>query len=456
MDEIQIIGLIRRGESEDVEFKQSFRSGEDVSKTLCSFANTRGGILIFGVKNDGQVIGIERGADEFQQKISAANQSIITVPSISMETHMVNGTPILVVIVQRAIDNSFHTFQGAVWVREGSINRRLEGQSQLDFLRHRQLLSFDEIFSDAVLSDISETKVRSYLDVRHQSNYLNSHSINDFLISSKLATGVGVLRIKNAGILCFAERPEIFIPQSEVNLVRFDGSEPISILDHQLIRGDVASLIEGAASFVKKHIMKGVQVKLSARREEIYEYPLAVIREAIVNAVTHRDYFLKGAVQISIFDDRIEFTSPGSLPNGLPRELLGTISVPRNPITYRILRDLGYVEGLATGIPKMKNDMRKKGLSDPEFVIAESVFRVVLYNKPGKRKPIESISDLNERQRKCLDYLKKNKSIKSKTYAELNRISLPMAIIDLNELVQFNYVSKVGKYRGAYYVLKTD
>jgi len=140
----------------------------------------------------------------------------------------------------------------------------------------------------------------------------------------------------------------------------------------------------------------------------------------------------------------------------LPRELFGTLSVRRNPAIYRLLRDYGYIEGLGSGIPRMKNLMREHKLQDPEFGIYEHFFRVVLYNEKGRKKPIKHFEDLNERQKICIDFLKKHKSIKTKKYKEMNKISHGTAIADINELVQFKYIKKVGSYRGAYYVLNEE
>ena len=142
------------------------------------------------------------------------------------------------------------------------------------------------------------------------------------------------------------------------------------------------------------------------------------------------------------------------MPVGLPKELFGTISVQRNPITYRFLRDMGYVEGLGTGIPRMKNEMRNLHLLDPEFKITDAFFRIVMYNKKGSKKPIEKFEDLNERQIKSLEYLKKHKSIKTQTYTKLNNISRVTAVNDLNELIQYGYLKKIGSFKGAYYILK--
>jgi len=223
-----------------------------------------------------------------------------------------------------------------------------------------------------------------------------------------------------------------------------------------LIQSNPVTSIEKSLSFVRKNLSKSIQIKGNPRRQEKFEYPLEVIREAIVNAVAHRDYFSRDSIQIYLFSNRIEVTNPGSLPSGFPKELFGTLSVRRNPIIYRLLRDYGYVEGLGSGVPRMINAMRDHGLKDPEFGIYERFFRIALSSEKGKQKPIEEYSNLNDRQKKCIEFLKKHKSIKTKKYEELNNSSYGTAIADINELIKFKYIKKIGSYKGAYYILDEE
>src|SRR3990167_9000739 len=399
MDVKQVREIIEKGENQEVEFKESFHSSQEVSKILCSLANTLGGVFLFGVSDKGEIIVLKGNLDEIQQQVSASNQSISPVPLISIEVHKLDGKDIIAVIVQRSSDTVYHTFQSAIHVRVGSTTRRLEGTTHLEYLRNRQILSFDESYdTSATLDDLDSTKIQAYLKRRSQEIYLDTHSIKDFLLSSKLASDSAKFKIKNAALLLFAKDVMKFHSQAELKLVQFAGVEAVEIIAHKLVQDDLVSSIEQALSFVRSHINKKITIKQAGRREEEYEYPVDVVREAIVNAVAHRDYFSKDAIQIYVFEDRIEITNPGSLPQALPRELFGTISVQRNPLTYRILRDYGYVEGLGSGIPRMINEMRSYGLRDPEFRIYEAFFRVILRNAKSELKPIKSHKDLNERQ----------------------------------------------------------
>jgi len=456
MEKSRILEIIEGGETQEVEFKQSFHSAQDFSKLMCGFANTSGGMAIVGVDSKKEIVGIKEDTDILQQKISAAAQAISPpiVPEIHVKTF--DNKKVIYIIVQKAIDNTFHTFNGIVWVKIGSTLKKIEGNQLVDFLRTKQILCFDELSSEANVSDLDDDKIKEYLKIRKQQDYLKNNSVENFLLSQKLAIRNGQFKIKNATVLFFAKEPVEFHQQIEIKLAQFEGTEPVKILAHQLIQTNLVDSIEKSVTFVKKNISKSIKVTGEPRHQEEYEYPLEAVREAIINSVAHRDYFSRDSIQIYVFSNRIEITSPGSLPAGLPRELFGTLSVRRNPAIYRLLRDYGYIEGLGSGIPRMKNLMREYKLQDPEFGIYAHFFRVVLYNEKGRKKPIKNFEDLNERQKKCVEFLKKYKSIKTKKYKEMHHISHGTAIADINELVQFKYIKKVGSYRGAYYVLNEE
>ncbi|VVB99331.1 Uncharacterised protein [uncultured archaeon] len=137
------------------------------------------------------------------------------------------------------------------------------------------------------------------------------------------------------------------------------------------------------------------------------------------------------------------------MPPGITFKVLGNLSVQRNPLTYRLMRDIGFIEGLATGIPKMRAGMKNAGLPEPEFEELGNFFRIKLYNRAEKDEGM-----ISKRQKKAIAYLEKNPSINSKTYAKLTGISHPVAVSDLNDLTKKGTIGKVGKTRGAYYVKK--
>lgn len=460
----EILKLIRGGENQEVEFKEKFPLQATISKVICSFANTLGGTLIIGVTDDGEITGLDKNELDFlQRRISEAHKAISPIPLLSIFTHLVENKIILSVQIKKAHDQIYHTFQGAIYVRVGSTTQRLDGATQLDYLRQKQILSFDETFNDeATMEDIDPDKIRAYLHHRGREDFLETHSMEIFLVTNKLADRVPAgLRLKNPALLLFGRDPIFFYPQIEVKLVQFAGNEPVEIIDYRLVQEDVIRAIAESINFIKQKLSKRVSIGDDGRREEYYEYPLSVTRESIINAFTHRDYFSKNSIQINLFANKLEIISPGSLPSELTRELFGTVSVQRNPLTYRFLRDLGYVEGLGTGVPRIKSEMHKAGLPEPEFEFTENFVRVTLYNKNMSDSPEESITGkerlnrLNERQLRALEYLEQNDKLKAKEYSELNEVSYATAVNEINSMIDLGFIEKVGAYRGAYYIIST-
>ncbi len=452
MESKKLIEVIKVGETHKVEFKQSFHSSQTFSKLICGFANSFGGMIIIGVSDKKEILGVKENVDIIQQKVSAAAESVSPAIVPKIEVKKIGDKLIVSVIVQKVVGDGFHTFGGVVWVRIGSTLRKVEGNQLVDFLRKKQILNFDELVSKAKLSDLDEDRIRGYLKVRGQEGFLRKSSIKNFLLSQELALEEEGFRLKNVAVLFFAKEIENFCPQIEIKLVQFEGVEPVKILSYKLIKTNIIESIERSIAFVKDKISKKIEISGKLRNKMIYDYPIDVVREAIINAIVHRDYFSKDSIQIYIFNDRIEITNPGSIPMNLPRELFGTLSVRRNPDIYRLLRDYGYIEGLGSGIARMKDLMRESGLRDPVFGIYDDFFRVVVNNKKEKKFYEKDYEDLNDRQKNCLKFLKKNKSISSKKYMERNEVSYGTANSEINELVRFGYIKKIGLYKGAYYV----
>lgn len=406
-------------------------------------------MLILGVDDKGQIEGIKENLDIVQQKISQSNSTIHPNPLIKVEVHTIDKKKLVVVIVHKADSSLFHSVGGIIYIRLGSTIQKLEGQSIVEFLRNRQILLFEELIDGtAKLDDIDVNKIKAYLEMRKQSDYLKSHSLKDFLLSKKLASLQPDLKIKNSALLFFAKEPQSFFPYAQIKLVRFDGDKPIKVLAYEEAKGSLPQMIELSLNFVRRFIAKEFVIK-EVKRKEILLLPEDAIRETIINAIVHRDYFNKNEIQISIFDDRFEITNPGGLPEGMTKELLGVLSIQRNPLIYQFLKDYGYMEGIGSGISKIFKAMKDADLEDPEFILTKEFFRVIL--KMGKviTKPKEEVT---KRQQKALEFLKKNKKIKAKEYASMNKVSIPTAVKDIKELEKKGYLKKVGAYRGVYYI----
>ena len=413
------------------------------------FANTLGGIIFIGISDNKEIKGLAINKDDLQKKISQANRLIYPLPTINIEIQEIENKEIVAIIVHRTNVSTFHSIGGVIFIRVGSTTARLEGDAILEFLRNRQILLFEEVIEPyAKIEDMDSNRIKSYLDKRNQSDYLKEHSIRDFILSKKLAILQPDLKIKSLALLFFSHDPQSYYYYSIIKLVRFDGTEPIKVIAYEDAKGPLPEIIEHAHNFVKRFMTQEFRIE-GLRREEIPFIPEEAVREAIINAVAHRDYFNKNETQISIFDDRIEITNPGGLPEGMNKDLLGKLSIQRNPGIYHLLKDYGYMEGIGSGYSKIFRLISETGLVKPDYIITKDIFRLIFWNK----KLSIIIPGLNERQSRMLNYIRNKKQIKAKEYADLSNVTHPTAVADLKRLKEQGYVKKIGSYRGAYYIL---
>jgi ATP-dependent DNA helicase RecG len=192
----------------------------------------------------------------------------------------------------------------------------------------------------------------------------------------------GKLFFRNAGALFFAREPRRFFNQAYVTCLLFKGTSKVHVLDRKDFAGGVVADIEDSLRFIERNTRTAYRIE-KLQREEIPEYPVAALREAITNAVMHRDWFMEGAnVFVEIFADRIEVSSPGGLPKGMLPEDLGHKSVRRNPLIADLLHRIAFIEKAGTGIRRMREGAREQGYPVPDFS-ADGFFTAVFRPLPA-------------------------------------------------------------------------
>ena len=187
-----------------------------------------------------------------------------------------------------------------------------------------------------------------------------------------------------AGVVLFGRRPQQYLPFARVSGVHFYGAEiGERFRDRKEIEGTLEQQIEGALAFLNLALPLPGQIE-GLRRQDSPELPLFALREAVVNAIVHRDYTIHGQVRVFIFDDRVEIISPGELPNTATlNSIQFGIHVERNPLLVTFLSKLGLMTQVGTGIPRMMRAMQKAGLPLPEFKATGGQFSVTLYRPPA-------------------------------------------------------------------------
>lgn len=447
--------LIALDEGASLEFKRSLSDSDRICQTICAFANTAGGLIIFGVQKQGRspVFAGIGDTDAAQRELQNwIHNNLRPQVRYGLGTARLDGKQFVLLTVEPLPLSEICSFKHGVWRRSGSANIELSGENLVAFLRERGMLSFEELHSPARLEDMDTEKIRNLLRARNvlpgEHEPINYRTV---LESMGVAVTLGRFILKKSAPLFFAKDVSKFQPNCEVRIVRFRGNESAleSKEEDRRYVDTIPELLRATFDAIIR-MVGTVPVIREGRRVEIPAVLPEVIREALTNAVGHRDYIDPNGILVEIFDDRLQITNPGSLLSGQTLRNFADTRRHRNPTVHRLLNDAGWGEGLYFGIKLMYRKLRESGLPDPEFQDLGGYFRIVLHTARSqrKRKPVNLV---NERQAKALAYLEKHESIRTKEYARIVGVSSVTAVKDINELVRQGKLRKVGRYRGAHY-----
>lgn len=431
-----------------------------LAEMLVAFANADGGTVLVGVDpRSGKPQGLTDPDAALDRALEAALSTdpplIIPMPRIEE----LDEEKVLVVTVPPGLPNVY-SFRGKYLVRDGRYSRPLEPRQLRRLMMERGAVSFEALVPvGARLDDVDWETAERYLA---ELGGLPSGSREEALLKRGCLTRRnGELRPTYAGLLLFGSEPQRWVRSSEILVVRYAGRTMADTFVREEIQGTLPEQIRRAEAFVVDNMRRGVKLSGLERVEET-EYPVETIREAIVNAVAHRDYQIRGdEIRVLMFSDRIEFYSPGRLPGHITIENLVDERFSRNEAIVQILSDIGFIERLGYGIDRMIRSMAKAGLPAPCFEETVAGFQVTLFGQ-GARLISEGADvlrwkhlGLSERQEGALAYLAEKGRITNREYQQLCPDVSPETIRrDLADLVAKNLLLKIGEKRATYYILK--
>ena len=328
---------------------------------------------------------------------------------------------------------------------------------------------FDQaICREADYAAIDEREVKDFLQNRAIKLKVNvpQTTIRSFLVNTlRIVKKIDdTLKPTNAAILFFGKDPSDIISHHEIRIARFRGTARSEFIDSQEIKGPVYKMLTAVESFFLRNTRLANKI-VEFKRVDIPEYPFEAIREAVINAIAHRDYNRRGApIMVAIFDDRVEVRNPGGLLPGLNIKKLEGTHATRNQAICNIFHETMDMERFGTGIGKMKKLMKEHGLSVPELS-EEGDFFVVKFYGPGDKilDLVPSIPEhrqtdlrklgLNERQIEALRLMvNEGKSLTIKSYADVFKdVSKKTAVRDMKKLIGTGFAKKIGYKKGAYF-----
>lgn len=445
--------IIKNGESHTVEFKESL--DREVIETTVAFSNSKGGIILIGVTDSGKARGITIGAETLREWNNHTSQ--VTEPTVIPELELLdfNGKEIVIIRVKEYPLKPV-SFRGRCFKRVSNSNRQMSPQE----IAQMHLQSTGNSW-DALPATISDSDVINSENIK---NYILSSTNSGrrrFLKTDEPLEILGKLELIKenkptwAAILLFGKNAQSPLTQATVHCGRFKGET--KIIDDRLISGTIIDQINEVMDFIRKNINVEFVITGKPQRDEIWDYPLEALREAVINAICHRDYSDPSDIQIKIFDDSIHIWNPGGLPFDMTiDDLLDPVhsSKPRNKLIAQVFYDMALIERYGSGIQRMIADCVKAGLPEPVFEEKFGGFTITFSKNIFTESSLKGLG-LNERQVKAVLYLEETDKITNKEYQQLNMVSKRTATRDFEVLVKKGIIVQIGVTgKGTEYTLK--
>jgi ATP-dependent DNA helicase RecG len=434
-------------ESKSLEFKSEVPNFNNLIKTCVAFANGMGGKIIIGVDDKSrEIIGIDervrnRIYDEFPNSLYDA-----TSPSLLAEIYEKRLYELNVIIIEipygikkPVFIKSEGTPKG-VYLRAGSSTRRASQEYIEELMRENKRITFDEETIHVGVDVFSKDMLKSIF----------KRIDTERLVTEKII-GLSSAHSKNyyptvAGILTFCESPHLYVHEAVVHCTRFRGIEGREIIQSEEIQGNLEKQIETSFQLVKAWLIRDYKF-LGAILKGSMIIPEIALREAIVNALIHRKYWIPGATKIALYDNRLEIFNPGNFPGLFDLNHLGDgTTYLRNPNLARIARRLGLIEKLGTGIRAILDSCSKVGIKRPEFIEGADSVKIIFNFLPAE-------GELSTDEDKLLALFDMRGEIKLGDVEKYLNISRNTATRKLNQLIKVGKIKRQGKGPAVKYVL---
>ncbi|HEY81008.1 MAG TPA: transcriptional regulator [Caldilineae bacterium] len=451
--------IIKEGPGPKTALLGARASARKIAEAMAALANAHGGLVILGATKARKVPGV--GDPDVARELMASAALLPSPPLILPLPQLIelDGKTVCVSQVPAGLPHVY-SVRGQYLVRSGRETRPLMPHELRILLLNRGEASFEaQTPHGATLEALDPDRVRAYI---HLLKRPPDEDPNDLLLSRGcLAETDKGLRPTMAGLLLFGKHPQRWLRSAEITGVRYAGPAMSDDFIREDIQGALPDQIRQAEAFVNANMRRGMRIR-GFEREEVPEYPISVVREAIVNAVAHRDYSIRGDnIRILMFSDRMEVYSPGRLPGHVTLDNIVEERYSRNEAIVQVLSEMGFIERLGYGIDRMIRVCEEEGLPPPEFTETSAGFKVTIHSGAealvgaGPPANLYAHLQLNPRQEKALAFLQKNRRITNREYQTLCPDASPETLRrDLADLVDKGLILKIGQKRATFYILK--
>lgn len=437
-------------EKQNVEYKESWR--DEYLKWICGFANAKGGKIYIGIDDKGSV----KGLHDYKKLLEDIPNKVVShlglIVDVNLRTKSKNHY-LEIVIKPSQVAISYH---GAYHYRSGSTKQELKGVALQEFLLKKMGRSWDDMPAvGASLKDIDEKALKKFIEKAIEQKRISPDAIRDgtgnLLSRLHLVNESG--KLKCAALILFGKDPLKFFTHAYFKIGRF-GKSDHDLKFQDVIEGNIFEMADKIMDILRSKYLTSLIHYEGIQRKEDLEYPEPALREAILNAIVHKNY-AGTTIQLSVYDDKLVLWNPGDLPNELSIEELKKkhASYPRNKNIADIFFKAGYIEAWGRGTNKIVDSCKASGLPEPEFVEHAGGIQIVFFKDIYTEKYLMALG-LNDRQVKAVLFVKENGSLTNAKYQQLFFVSKPTATRDLRGLTeQFILKNKGTKGAGAEYVL---
>jgi len=437
-------------ENQNIEYKSSWR--DEYLKWICGFANAKGGKIYIGKDDKGNVVGIEN-AEKLLEDIPNKAKDILGV-IVDVNLHTTSKGDYLEIIVE---DYPYPVnYKGQYHYRSGSTKQELKGAALDKFMLQKKGKKWDGVPVPKVsVSDLKQEtfdffRKRAFKSKRIEDDVLtdsNIHLIENLQLKENEF-------LKRAAILLFHPNPENFVTGAYIKIGFFESDSELIYQDE--VHGNLFEQVEKTIDLLFTKYIKAIISYEGIQRIETYEYPKEALREALLNAIAHKDYSSGIPIQISVYKDKIMFWNDGQLPENWTVENLikKHSSKPYNPDIANAFFRIGYIESWGRGTIKIFDKCTEAGLPEPKYYYEASDFWLEFRKDIYNEEYLQSLN-LNIRQIKAVLFVKENGKITNSEYQKINGTSNRTATRDLTELVGKNIFESSGsKGAGSFYRLK--
>lgn len=384
MDRIELLNIIKNGENSYIEFKEEAVKAKDLAEEFVAFANAEGGTLLIGVSDDGNIKGVTD--EHIEEKIMniCRNNCIPNIIPIYEEIKF-DQLKVAVATIPKGLNKPYYTVDHKYYIRVGTTKRIASREELMRLFEVNGSIHFDiSPVHNTSIKNLNFDIIRDYFfkyntfDLYEEDKksaeriLINADILKE--LDEKVVCSVG-------GLLIFGKNPDNTLSQNGISFAHFRGNGITDeLIDKKVINGRLQDIAEQTLVVIKNN-MKTPSTINQLKREEREEYPVLVLREAIVNALVHRNYSISGSkIRIFMFDDRIEFHSPGKLPNTVTIEKMKIgVSYARNPFLVKYMENMRYIDQLGRGIPMIIKEMKDRGVREPDLRELGEEFILTVY-----------------------------------------------------------------------------